>query len=583
MFVRVIATYYPTFPTFGARLLRVFVLPLFFAAAAAVLLIGQVRHLLAMSAAVDHEDRVLAAAHATDAAALEMESAALTYVVTSDGARLARYDDARAAAPEAVEQLAELVRGDPSGEARVEAIRAQFAAWEGALSRAIAEKRAPVEASANELRGQVAEIIESARMRSAARTHAAKTHTNIALALGGALVLLLGALVAIAARRQLLGLAQDYRCTIALGQERAESLGRSEARFRRMFESSVIGVVFFQRAGGIREANEAFWEMLGYSDEHPLDLGALGAEMRETNAHPYETSLRDRRGSSVPVLMAVTCLDTAGKECAGFVVDLRARKTLERELEAHLEAERRARAETEEALRLRETFLSIASHELRTPLTALALQVDAMLRTRSQDPDLSLARLRGAEKQVRRLILLVDQLLDVTRITSGKMQFEPETVDAAELVREVVARFGQPDVVVCADEPVLVAADRSRLDQVITNLVGNAVKYGEQAPIHVSVERSGNEARIVVTDHGIGIPRHDQERIFEQFERAVSERRYGGFGLGLWIVRSVLDRMGGTISVSSEAGHGSTFTIVMPIAARARPGAAEEVAKATVV
>jgi signal transduction histidine kinase len=183
-------------------------------------------------------------------------------------------------------------------------------------------------------------------------------------------------------------------------------------------------------------------------------------------------------------------------------------------------------------------------------------------------------RWRALGQQIGRLEGLVDQLLDVSRITAGKMVLAPEAIDLAALVREVVGRFSQPSLAeagaihVQAQGTIEGAWDRLRLEQIVTNLLSNAVKYGAGRPISVEVGASlpGAEADVwlVVTDEGIGMSSDDLGRIFGRFERAVSGRNYGGLGLGLWIVRQVVDAMGGTISVESRPGRGSTFTVRLP-------------------
>jgi signal transduction histidine kinase len=235
-------------------------------------------------------------------------------------------------------------------------------------------------------------------------------------------------------------------------------------------------------------------------------------------------------------------------------------------------------AQLEEAVRVRQDFLSIAGHELKTPLTSVLLNlrmVDKSLQAGvpADDPRFA-ARWRAFGQQIARLEGLVDQLLDVSRITAGKMLLAPEPIDLGELVRDVVGRLSQPAMTdgslfhVQVDGAVDGVWDRTRLEQVATNLLSNAVKYGAGRPISVEVRLSGAgadaAALLVVRDQGIGMSADDLGRIFGRFERAVSGRNYGGLGLGLWIVRQVVDAMGGTISVESEPGRGSTFTVRLP-------------------
>jgi signal transduction histidine kinase len=228
----------------------------------------------------------------------------------------------------------------------------------------------------------------------------------------------------------------------------------------------------------------------------------------------------------------------------------------------------------QEAVKARETFLSIASHELRTPLHALGLQMDLLARQR---PDAS-ALLQGMRRQVVRLSRLVDQLLEVSRIGVGRLRLDIEDVDLASVARDAVDRYEPErlraacDVVVRAPSPVVGAWDRSRLDQIVTNLLSNACKYGAGRPIEIDVLQEGDVARLAVRDHGIGISENDQKRLFERFERLVSERHFGGFGLGLWIVRQLVEAHAGGVDVVSRPGEGSTFTVELPMR-RAAEGA----------
>ncbi|XXF78516.1 GAF domain-containing protein [Myxococcaceae bacterium GXIMD 01537] len=231
--------------------------------------------------------------------------------------------------------------------------------------------------------------------------------------------------------------------------------------------------------------------------------------------------------------------------------------------------------EAQHAIRLREEFLSIASHELKTPITALQLQVQSLLTglVRSPEgptPDRLRRALEMVDRQVNRQTQLVNDLLDVSRISAGRLELHPEAVHLSALCREVAERF-EPEFARTGSKLGLALApeaigfwDRLRLDQVVTNLLSNAVKYGRGNPIHLSTEVVGGHVRLVVNDAGIGIAADSLSRLFNRFERAVSERNYGGFGLGLWIARQIVEAMGGRIAVASELGVGSTFTVELP-------------------
>ncbi len=224
-----------------------------------------------------------------------------------------------------------------------------------------------------------------------------------------------------------------------------------------------------------------------------------------------------------------------------------------------------------EAVRARDEFLSVASHELKTPLTRFQLQLELIRRGLGTVPEAQLAeRVMSAGRQVQRLALLVETLLDVSQITTGRLQLKRERVDLSLLVGDAVARMQEEltragcQVVFETDAPVVGSYDRLRMEQVVRNLLSNALKYGPGRPIGLALMREGARSRLRVTDHGMGIAREDQERIFERFERAVSVRNYGGLGLGLWLVRQIVEAHGGSVVMTDTPGGGATFILDLP-------------------
>ncbi|HYG70393.1 MAG TPA: HAMP domain-containing sensor histidine kinase, partial [Anaeromyxobacteraceae bacterium] len=178
-------------------------------------------------------------------------------------------------------------------------------------------------------------------------------------------------------------------------------------------------------------------------------------------------------------------------------------------------------------------------------------------------------------RNVDRLSRLVSSLLDLSRIAAGRLEIELEQVNLAALVRDVAARFEEEAeragcrLVLDLEEGIAGMWDALRLDEVLTNLLSNAIKYGPGRPVEVRTRRAGDDVALVsVRDHGIGISEADQRRIFERFERAVSKRNYGGFGLGLWISRQIVHALGGEVHVVSAPGEGSTFTVELRNALR---------------
>lgn len=242
----------------------------------------------------------------------------------------------------------------------------------------------------------------------------------------------------------------------------------------------------------------------------------------------------------------------------GSCTDIHDRKRLEDELRL--------------AVRARDEFLAIAAHELRTPLTPIRLGVEgALKKVRRGDSDRPavVRKLEQLEALVERQVALVENLLEVSRVAGGLM-LSPEDLDAADIVSSVIGEFAAEASVGGTELRARVVPapgcwDRTRLEQIVRNVVSNAIKYGKGRPVDVALAPCGADAiAISVADHGIGIAPEDTARIFERFERAAAPRHLGGLGLGLWIARNLVEAMGGKISVASRRGEGSTFTIELP-------------------
>jgi PAS domain S-box-containing protein len=277
-----------------------------------------------------------------------------------------------------------------------------------------------------------------------------------------------------------------------------------------------------------------------------------------------------RDGSFYPVAFTASPILEDGK-AAGTVIELRdttedKRKQAERE---------RLLVELQEAVRLRDEFLSVASHELKTPLTPLSLRLQGLERAIQTDPDSMAKRLNKEvdvmRRQVKRLSALVNEILEVSRISTGRLKLLVEEVDLSEVTREVAARF-KPEaqragcgLELHMDGPVVGQWDRLRLEQILTNLLSNAIKYGAGKPIHIRIDQGEGRARLVVRDEGIGIKPEALGRIFNRFERAVSERHYGGLGLGLYVTRQIITAMNGTVAAESTPDQGATFTVELPL------------------
>jgi hypothetical protein len=252
--------------------------------------------------------------------------------------------------------------------------------------------------------------------------------------------------------------------------------------------------------------------------------------------------------------------------------DLTERRAAE-ERERALLVEREARSAAEEALRARDRFLSIASHELKTPAASLSLTVESLERARAggrlDDERLTagLARLATATD---RLGILVDELLDVSRLSAGRIEFRHESIDLVALASDVIGRFTmadeRPRIRLVGGDEAWVSGDASRLDQVVTNLVDNAVKYSDAgAPVELEVAKADGGVTLAVRDRGLGLDDEASARLFEAFGRGLNTEHIPGLGLGLFISHQIVERHGGRIEARARAdGHGSEFTMWLP-------------------
>jgi signal transduction histidine kinase len=249
------------------------------------------------------------------------------------------------------------------------------------------------------------------------------------------------------------------------------------------------------------------------------------------------------------------------------------RREREHELAAvRLATERQLAEAARAAVHARDEFLSIASHELRTPLMTLHLRLASLSEVLPAEKcgTAPRAMLDSAVRQADRLMGLVDGLLDVSRITSGRMTLQLDQFDLCDAVSEVADHFQEAAnkagvrIAVATHGPIVGAWDRLRIEQILSNLVGNAIKYAPQTPVEIDARRTGGSATVTVRDHGGGIAPEDVERVFGQFERAVTARHLGGLGMGLYIARQIAIAHGGTIHVDSTPGEGAAFVLELP-------------------
>jgi PAS domain S-box-containing protein len=352
-----------------------------------------------------------------------------------------------------------------------------------------------------------------------------------------------------------------YGMVLTVREEEPRGMVRGvDARLRGLLDSDLIAVFLADSARAIVvDANDAFLRMTGYS-RSDLAAGRVPCLPFLPEPHPpgdepvaMEREYVRRDGTRRPVLAGCTRAASAGsRDYVGFAVDLTRH------------------------VRARDDLLSIASHDVKTPLTALQLNIQSILLRARVDPaaalapEIALPKLDALSQQVTRLGRLLDELLDVSRMRAGHLELRLEPLSLAEVARDIAGRFreelttSQSVLTVRAEAPARGRWDRTRLEQVISNLLSNAIKYGRGRPIDIEVIERAEVVHLRVRDHGIGIATVDQGRIFRRFERGTAEAERGSFGLGLWIVKRIVDALGGSVWVESTPDHGAIFTVELP-------------------
>jgi len=376
------------------------------------------------------------------------------------------------------------------------------------------------------------------------------------------------------------GMVRRLERQVGLLTQAERAVSESEERYRLIVAGSFDGVWDWDLRRRSFWCSPRLLEMLGLLPEdfggtyeafverlHPEDRDAVVNALSSHLEHgtPYDVSFRLRHAEGV----YLSCVsrgraqrDLAGRpvRMAGIIDDVTERLRLLRE--------------TQEAVRTRDEFLSVAAHELRTPLTALRLRLQGVCSTLQVDRPWSAERLTqaltSADRQVERLASLVDTLLDVSQLHSHAPRLELEEVDLASVVREAAARSEQEaarmgcHLVLDRLPSTLGRWDRVRMTQAVRHLLANAMKFGPGKPVEVVLECQPDTAVLLVRDHGIGIAPERMEGLFQRFERAVSARNYGGLGLGLYRVRRIVEAHGGLVTVDSVPGQGATFRVHLP-------------------
>ncbi|MCT7980694.1 hybrid sensor histidine kinase/response regulator [Laspinema olomoucense] len=376
-------------------------------------------------------------------------------------------------------------------------------------------------------------------------------------------------------------------------RDRAEAeLRQSEAKFRRLVESNIIGAIVVEIEGPVLEANDEFLQMMGYTRAdlasgkiHWLEIAPpesfegdrrLTQELQETGAFtPFEMECIRADGGRVPVLLGAARLEETADKAIAFVLDLTERKQMEREREQLLKRERAAREDAESANRIKDEFLAVLSHELRSPLNPI-LGWAKLLRSRTFDQKTIDKALETIERNALLQTQLIEDLLDVSRILRGKLTLNVQPVN---LISAITGALETVSLAAEAKSIHLetrfdkvaspVAGDVIRLQQVFWNLLSNAVKFTPaNGKIEVILGQVDSMAQIQVKDTGKGIAPQFLPYVFEYFrqEDGGTTRSFGGLGLGLAIVRYIVEQHGGSVMAESPGeGLGSSFTVHLPL------------------
>jgi PAS domain S-box-containing protein len=374
-------------------------------------------------------------------------------------------------------------------------------------------------------------------------------------------------------------------------RKRAEEALRSrEEELTDFIENSAVGLHWVGPDGLILWANKAELELLGYTREeyighHIAEFHAdseviediLGRLSRDETLHSYEARLRCKDGSLRHVLISSNVRRQSGEfvHTRCFTRDITERKQAEREIEELLQREREARRQAEEASNLKDEFLATVSHELRTPLTAI-LGWAHLLRAGQLDEKGATRALETVERNARAQSQLIDDLLDVSRIITGKLRLDVRQVDpgsfieaAIEAVRPAAEAKNVRVQKVMDTGVVSIAGDPARLQQVVWNLLSNAIKFTPKGGrVQVRLERVNSHIEIAVSDTGVGIKPEFLPYVFDRFRQADmgTTRQHGGLGLGLAIVRHLVELHGGMVQAESPGeGQGATFVVKLPV------------------
>ena len=587
---------------FRRVLTRAVLLPLVLMVMLAMFFLWQINRLLAAAQAVERTDEVISQANETQKLLIDMETGMRGYLIAGKPEYLEPYNSASQQLNPALDELGRLVSDNPSQASRVNNVRSRYVTWMSYARDVIASRAVDGDFEArvssgegkrlmDDMRAQFTALIKTEETLRNQRTRATQVATRMAVGSGLAATMLLGLILTVFIRQQLITVSRSYRQALFSEQEQRlwlnttlTSIGDAvivtDAQGRINLVNAVAeSVTGWKMADAIGrplpEVFQIFNEETRTEVENPVTKVLRAGQVVGLANH---TILIAKDGREVPIDDSGAPIRDSEGNIIGVVLvfrDITERKHFEVEREQLLTNAQAAQREAEEANRLKDEFLATASHELRTPLTAV-VGWSRMLRGGKLDQETSARALEAIERNANLQTKLIEDLLDISRIITGKLTLDRQPLEMAPVISDAVntvrpaAEAKNITIEMTFDpqaEPVL--GDANRLQQVVWNLLSNAVKFTPKGgQIYVALNRVDSEIELSVRDTGEGIGAEFLPYVFERFRQAdgKSTRQHGGLGLGLAIVRHLVEQHGGNVKALSEGpGRGAEICLRLPI------------------
>jgi PAS domain S-box-containing protein len=595
---------------FKGLLRRAVFLPLVIAFAVAAIFLWNIEELMKASSWVDHTNEVISSANEAERLLMSGGWGFRGYALTKDKKYLKPFQESVIRLPDELDSLKIMVSDSPNQMALVDRLKQDYLEWKARDDRALQlldEGKSYANATRNgagrvlmeSMRKVFSEFVSHEANLRVERTAGVQRTVRRALWLALGLTIVLGLILGVRTRAAILRLMGIYEASLANLETRAKELHESREWFSTTLQSIGDAVIVVDRDARVSFMNVPAEKLTGWRS-----VNAIGKPMSEV-FHIVNESTRQPAFNPVnrvlqegvvvglanhTVLVSTDKTEAPIEDSAapikdrfgnilGVVLVFRDVTEKHKANRAILESEHTLRAlnvDLQKAVSVREEFLSVASHELKTPITSLKLHLQ--LTKRAIQPEREGATTAGKLDhtldlclgQIDRLTGLVEDLLDVSRMEAGRLTYDFQRVELMDIVTAAVERMSRQfqsagsRVSISSPQKLFIEGDRARLDQIVVNLLTNAIKYGEGKPIAISVYPTDTEAIIAVEDHGIGIAPEKKVLIFERFERAIGFTNISGLGLGLYIARQIVLAHHGRIEVNSQLGIGSTFTIHLP-------------------